>query len=260
MIGDIQHIVVIESLLNERETGSELYNDCIKRNVEYRNSRISHKLHKVNNRKDFIEILNYYAVNSPYMPGGILLHIEMHGDENLNGLILSDGGLLTWNELVDLFRPINIKTCNKLYLSLATCNGRYLYKGVHPNDKSPYSCYISASTTVNVDEILSEYTLLFERVIEKGNLVAATNEISKEGAKFFYKDSEETFREAFQVTATTFMTDPEIKESVLREIKEQIEKEGMQIPPDLTFESVTPRVLRDTYERHKKAFDFSDCE
>jgi hypothetical protein len=46
----------------------------------------------------------------------------------------------------------------------------------------------------------------------------------------------------------------------LREIKEQIEKEGMQIPPDLTFESVTPRVLRDTYERHKKAFDFSDCE
>jgi hypothetical protein len=260
MIGDIQHIIVIESLLNERKTGSELYHDCIKRNIEFRNSSITYQLHKVTNKNGFIETLNYLAVNSSYMPGGILLHIEMHGDENLHGLVLSDGGLLTWKELVDLFRPINIKTCNKLYLSLASCNGRYLYKGVHPYDKSPYSCYISASTSVNIEEILAEFTILFEKVVEKGNLISATNEISEEGTKFYYKDSEETFKEAFRVTASTFMTDPSIKESVLREARDLIEKEGLQMPHDLTFELVAPIALRDTYERHKKAFDFCDCE
>jgi hypothetical protein len=259
MIGDISHIIVIESLVNERLTGSELYNDIIRRNIEFKKSGISHKFYETHSKESFINILNYYHANAPYMGGGILLHLEMHGDQDLSGLVLSDGTLLTWKELVDLFRPINVNSCNKLYLSLATCNGRFLYKGVHPHDKSPYSCYISASETVNLHQIVDQFSILFEQLIDNGNLITSYLLMEKQGTKFYYKDSKETFEEAFQVTAKRFMTDPEIKREILEETKRQVEKEGLQMPADYAFEFVARMALRDTYNRHKQAFEF-DCD
>jgi len=258
MTGDINHIVVIESLLDERETGSELYNDIISRHIALRNSQITHNLHKVNTKEEYKSVLNYYHANSPYMGGGILLHLEMHGDQQLTGLVLSDGALLTWDELIALFRPVNVNSCNNLYVTLATCNGRFLYKGVHPHDKSPYSCYISASETVTNLEIIEQFSLLFERLICNGNLVNAYLEMEEHGTKFYYKDSKVTFEEAFQVTAKRFLSDPVIKREILDETKKQVEKEGLQMPPDYTFEFIAKMALRDTYERHKKAFEF-DC-
>ena len=260
MIGDINHIIVIESLENERETGTELYNDCITRNIEFRKSKTTHKLHKVKTTEEFNEVLNFYKFNSQYLPDGILLHLEMHGAEELNGLVLSDNSLLTWEYLVNLFRPININTCNKLYISMATCFGRYLYKGVNPNEKSPYSCYISANNTVLPSEIVEQFALLFERLIENGNLVQAYLDMEKQGTKFYYKDSYETFEEAFQVSAKQFLTDPEMKESILKETKEQIEKEGLQMISNYSIDIIMELALKNTYNRHKKAFDFRDCK
>ena len=256
MIGDINHIVVIESLIKERETGTELYNDIISRHIDFRKSQMTHNLHKVHSKEEFKKLLSEYHANSAHMSGGILLHLEMHGNDQLTGLILSDGTLLTWEELVVLFRPININSCNNLYITLATCNGRFLYKGVHPHDKSPYSCYISASETVSNTEIIEQFSILFERLIANGNLVNAYLEMEEHGTKFYYKDSKETFEEAFQVTAKHFMTDPDIKKEILEETKKQVEKQGLQMPPEHAYELIARIALRKTYERHKKTFEF----
>jgi len=256
MIGDINHIIVIESLLNERETGTELYNDIIIRNIDYRKSNITTKLHKVNTKEEFKNLLIYYHANSSYLNGGILLHLEMHGENQLTGLVLADGSLLIWEELVTLFRPINVNSCNNLYITMATCNGRFLYKGVHPYDKSPYSCYISASGTVTNQEIIEQFSLLFERLINNGNLVNSYLEMEMHGTKFYYKDSKATFEEAFQVTAKHFLNDPEIRNEILEETRKQVEKEGLQMPPDYPFEFIAKMALKDTYARHKKAFEF----
>lgn len=256
MIGDINHIIVIESLLNERETGTELYNDIIIRHIDYRKSNITHKLHKVNTKEEFKNVLNYYYANSPYMSGGILLHLEMHGEDQLTGLVLSNGSLLTWEELVTLFRQINVNSCNNLYITMATCNGRFLYKGVHPHDKSPYSCYISASETVTNKEIIEQFSLLFESLIANGNLVNSYLEMESHGTNFYYKDSRVTFEEAFKVTARSFLSDPDIKKEILEEMSRQVEKEGLQVPSDFSFEDIAKMALKETYTRHKKAFEF----
>lgn len=260
MVGDIRHIVIIESLDNERETGTELYNDCIKRNIEFRKSSITHNLHKIKTKEEFCEVLSYYKANSPYMADGILIHLEMHGDDKLSGLLLADNTLLTWADLVNLFRPINVNTCNSLYITMATCNGRFLYKGVNPHEKSPFSCYISSNTTVVPSEIVDQFTILFERLIENGNLVRAYLDMEKQGTKFYYKDSYETFEEAFQISSKSFVTEPKIKEEILNEAKMKIEKEGFQMLPDSSFDEIVKLALKKTYERHKKAFDFTDCK
>lgn len=258
MIGDINHIVVIESLKNERETGTELYHDIITRSIEFRKSNITHKIYKVHTRPEFENVLMYYHANSPYMGGGILIHLEMHGDNQYLGLVLSDGSLMTWEELVTLFRPINVNSSNNLYITLATCNGRFLYKGVHPYDKSPYSCYISASEAVNAEEIVEQFSILFERLIDNGNLINSYLQMENHGTKFYYKDSKVTFEEAFKVTSEKFLSDPEIRKEILKESKRQIEELGLQMPHDASFDIIAKLALKDTYSRHKKAFDFPE--
>lgn len=118
-------------------------------------------------------MMKYYEYNSNYIDGGLLFHFEMYGANDFSGLIFSNGELITWKELVDFIRPINIAICNKLFLTMATCHGRYLYKGVDTLHKSPFSGYISASIAVYPSEIIEKFTILFDRLIDYGNLVDA---------------------------------------------------------------------------------------
>ncbi|PWA07538.1 hypothetical protein [Flavobacterium laiguense] len=155
MVGDIKHIVVIQSLFDgDKKTGEELYNDTIKMQIEYvqaQDIKMSHSFHNVEDKEALIEVLKYYGVNSSYMQGGVVIHLEIHGLDNLQGLILKNNSTITWEVLSDLFRVINVNTCNKLYVTMATCYGRYLYKGIDPKKKSPYSGYISASQEVTAN-------------------------------------------------------------------------------------------------------------
>jgi hypothetical protein len=125
MIGDLSHIIVIQSLKdNEVQTGINLYNDIIKRQIERLKSLISHEFYNVKEKEKLFEILKYVNAQAPYFPKGILIHLEMHGSKNLDGLVLSSDTIIEWSELVEYFRLINISSCNQLYITMATCFGR----------------------------------------------------------------------------------------------------------------------------------------
>lgn len=258
MVGDIKHIIILESLKGERLTGHELYHDCIRRRIDFQNKPFTHNYYSISSKKELLELLKYYQVNAPYLRGGILLHFEMHGDKGLKGLILSDNSLIEWTELVDQFRPINIATCNELFVTMATCYGRYLYKGVvNPYQKSPYSGYISASKAVLPTDIIDKFTILFESLIDKGNLVEAYLEMEKAESNFYYKDSETNLREAFQTVYNEFAKDADFKAKLIEETKQM----GQPISLDeVSSEFIFQKVLKDMFEKHMEAHDFSDCE
>jgi hypothetical protein len=261
MTGYIQHIIMIESLVDERLTGSELYNDCIRRQIELQKSTLTHCLYKVDTKEEFKQLLEHIISTVSHLQNGLLLHLEMHGADNLKGLILANGEFISWRELVDFFRAINVGCCNHLYLSLATCNGRFLWQGVDPDLKSPYSCYISASASVRPDEIVEEYFRLFENLIRQGNLIEAYLAMEDAGTHFYYKDSETTFEEAYKVSKETALEDPGFKKELLKKAEDEMNKQGCEMPQDEGFyESVVKKALLDTYNRHKKAFDCTDCK
>jgi len=261
LVGDIKHIIIIESLLvNERLTGREMYDDCIKRLIDFHQKPFTHKYHSVNSKNQLTELLKYYQINASYLNGGLLLHFEMHGANNLTGLVLSDGSLINWKELIELFRPINIIICNKLFITMATCYGRHLYKGVELYQKSPYSGYISASTAIYPSEIVDKYSILFEKLIECGNLVEAYLEMKKSESNFYYKDSKRTFEESYKFTFDSLTQNKEYKGKFIEESKKQAQQMGQPIPDVEMSEFIFQKALRDIYEKQKEAFDFKDCE
>jgi len=170
---------------------------------------------------------------------------------------LSDHSLITWTELVTYFRDINIATKNNLYISLASCHGRYLYEGVDPELKSPYSGYISASKEVLVDEIIENFSEMFISLIEQGNLIEAYLSTSTGDSSFFYKDSKATFEDLMVITKYRMKNDPSYKEEVFdNAIFRHGIKMGLVTQDDLDL--MMESAFVDIYERHKKAFEFNN--
>ncbi|MFD0751269.1 hypothetical protein ACFQZS_14055 [Mucilaginibacter calamicampi] len=255
MTGDIKHIVIIQSL-REREvqSGKDLYDDLIVRMVELSNNGMTHEYLDVGDKLHLIEDLKYINAKSPYIPGGVLIHLEMHGSHDQDGLVLKNYELITWVELVECFREINISTVNKLYITMATCHGRYLYEGVDPEQKSPYSGYISASKEVLLDEVVQDFSQLFESLIAKGNLVEAYFDLDAT-SNFFYKDSEATFVENIKMVKNQFDSDPAFKQSFYDDVRATLSHYGYDMS-DLEIETMRRQAHDSIIRRHRKAFEF----
>ena len=256
MIGKIKHIVVFESLPNgEKKTGEELYSDCISRRIDFFQNdkmKMSHMFYRIASKVELVELIKYYQVNASYLNNGLLFHFEMHGDSNCAGLVLADNSLITWKELIELFRPINVTTKNNLFITMATCNGRFLLKETSHYEKSPFSGYISASKEISVEEILNYFNVLFEELISTGNIVKAYLELEKEKTNFFYKDSQAVFEDAFNISVQELRNDTEFRNKT---IQDTIIKTG-KAPTEKEYNAIMLNVENDMYEKCKQAFCF----
>lgn len=255
MVGDIQHIVVIQSLsVNEVSSGKNLYDDIIARGIALRKNGMTHEYFDVRDKHQLIEILKYVNAQAPYRPSGVLIHLEMHGSKDLDGLVLANKQLISWNELVELFRDINVNTKNHLYITMATCYGRYLYEGVDPEKKSPYSGYISASKEVMVAEVVDDFGQLFESLLINGNLVKSYLELA-ETSNFYYKDSKTTFEENILNVKYKFDNDHQFRQQFIDDVQAEGAFNNIKLT-DEEIEEIRRQAFNDIVRRQKTAFEF----
>ncbi len=256
MVGDIRNIIVIQSLSDtDKKTGEELYNDIIKRKIDYIQPviiKMTHKFYNILSKNNFIELLNEIIIISELMTGGVLIHLEMHGASDKSSLVFADNTNIEWEEIVDLFREINIITKNNLYITMATCYGRYLFEGVKLQKKSPYSGYISASKSVYESEILEDFSILFESLIISGNLVLSYLELEKNGSNFYYKDSKSTFEENFEA----FKNNPIFKKQILDAATKTVMENGGEIADEKMSNLIYNSALNQAYNEQIKNFEF----
>jgi hypothetical protein len=264
MIGNIQHIAIIQSLNPEEiQTGKNLYDDVVSRRINLlqpKGNKMTHIFWDLNSLEEFLDMLEYYVVNSPYMKSGILLHIEAHGEEDRKGLILSDGSFVNWATLISNFRKINTNCCNELFVSMATCYGRFLYQGIFPYKKSPYSGYISAVEQVSPEDIIETFHTLFEELISTRNIVAAYEHIEKAQSNFYYKDMKAVFEDNFRISELELRTSPAFRKEAFKNANKKARADGF---PELTKEdeeTLIDAVCRDLYVQRKADFFFGECD
>lgn len=257
MVGDIQHIIIIQSLEpDEKQTGAELYDEVLNRKIEQLGDQSfikSQAYFSAHSKAEILQILDDILNDINNLQNGLVIHFEMHGSSHLDGLITAGGELISWLELVTKFRAINIATQNQLYLTMATCYGRYLFEAVDPELKSPYSGYISASQSVTVQEVMDSFSDVFERLIADGNLIGSY--LASDAERFFYKDSKTTFEQLMEHMFDRMRNDPSFKEEVL-DHPALIMGKNMGIIDEAGLDYMMGKVLADIYHRHKKAFEF----
>ncbi|HYV94655.1 MAG TPA: hypothetical protein VE978_22970 [Chitinophagales bacterium] len=161
----------------------------------------------------------------------------MHGSKNRDGLILKSSELISWLELTNRFREINLLTGNNLLISLATCFGAYIYREIKCTDATPVWGFIGAWEEVSSGDIEISYQSFFESLLtdlSMNNAVKKLNETNQLPTRYHFFDTEAIFDRVFQVYESEYYL-PEVHEKRITDLiaealsKDEIRR-SMSIP------------------------------
>lgn len=158
-------IVVFESLdEDEKKTGTEIYNDLFYyKSLEI--EQLSSEIVSITNKDKLICELEKIALackNDGLLP---ILHFEMHGLENHSGLYIISGESISWEELCDYLRKINILMRNNLFFTMAVCHGAYLMKTIDLRKAAPFWGFIGSFDVLYDTMLLRSYRAFYEEFL-----------------------------------------------------------------------------------------------
>jgi len=158
-------IAIIESLPeNEKQTGEELFNTTLKY-ITFQKQFLENELYKVDNKKNFLNILLKIYEKAKRENKFYFLHFEVHGNDN--GVILKNNDFVSWSEILPLLRNLNILYKNNLSVYLAVCKGNSLMKYIEPNDRSPFGLIIGSFFDVYNVDITNYFEKFYTKFFEK---------------------------------------------------------------------------------------------
>ncbi len=102
---------------------------------------------KIHSKEKLLEVLEQIKLKE--IPKGMrpIIHIEGHGSEQL--LFLPDDSSITWAELYEILKDINILLNNKLILFIATCHGFHYINTLNLLKSTPTFFLISPSKIID---------------------------------------------------------------------------------------------------------------
>lgn len=146
-------IIVIESLNTNNDdslTGTHLFQNILQR-LPSKFPYIETSFYTVHSLEELHKVTE--QVKSIVDNGDIvILHIEAHGGEE--GITLYDDSIISWFELYNLIRPINIKISNRLILNLALCEGITLLGNIDIKQRAPFSIAFFFNRKIYQNEVL----------------------------------------------------------------------------------------------------------
>lgn len=258
----VNTIYVIESLsVDEKATGTELYNDIIKRYAEYHanGNEVHHQIFKVENKDQFLEAIRFIKHNAEYLNKGVLIHVETHGLGDKTGLYMSNGTTVSWEELKPELIAINVALENELYVTMATCYGRYLHEVIDITKQSPFSGFISASKEISENEILEDYAPFFEELVRTRDILEAEKILDTKGSNFYYKDVETVYNDLILDWLKKMREDPQFRKKFTDQCREDYDRVKEDWFPEfdqMPFEEVLELVKKDFVVRYRRNFLF----
>jgi hypothetical protein len=118
------------------------------------------------------------------------IHFEMHG--NTEGIELEQA-LVSWKELTEYLRAINVATRNNLMLSFATCYGNEIHRLIDFSDRAPFFGFIAPVASVSFPTIKSGFDAFFNVLFTGGGVIEAHKALNNEcsGDEYFVLDNSE---------------------------------------------------------------------
>lgn len=169
---EFNRIYVIESLPDgEEKTGTALYNDLL-RWQENRYEGFSSILIEPQNKNDWNEKLKLILdeASNGFLP---IIHFEIHGSTNKDGLVLVSGELVSWCEMRQQLVEINIASRMNLFVSLAVCHGAYLLTQYHLDQRA--FCYgvLGSFDAIPIDDLKIRFQEFYQELFETFSITKA---------------------------------------------------------------------------------------
>jgi hypothetical protein len=194
---EFSHIYVIESLRSDDDkTGTELFNDVIRPNMMKRSSEQNCMLFNVTAKRDLLQILETICQKEV----NPIIHFEMHGDEY--GLQFTNYETISYSELQPYFLKLNETCGNNLFITMATCNGGFIFKAINPATWSPFWGFVGPFENVSNGDIIENYSAFYTEFLQSLDFnlaVDALNAANSSGqSKFHFRNTEYVFQMAYE--------------------------------------------------------------
>lgn len=135
-----------------------LFLDTVKR-MTYKMPFLKTEFRRVINKSDLISVFSEIS-GTIDMGDSPFLHFEIHGCPD--GFVLNNHQLVSWKDIGDELRKLNIKTRNNIVVSLATCYGAQIFRNILPSKPAPFYGFIGPVDTVLERRVLAGFTQFFE--------------------------------------------------------------------------------------------------
>lgn len=211
-------IYVIESLLGERQTGKELYDDIIKRRSYY-HRYLSTEFVQVLSLEDWGNIIKRIIQEIKDNHVIPILHFELHGSSNHDGLVLANKDLIPWSNFVSDMRCINIETQNNLLITMGICFGMDILYYTSLEDPSPFFGIIGSLYALQNDDIYIRYSDFYDEFLQSFDITKSLQCLFRANPnkpqEYSFVNAPEFFRRIYKNYLETQFTTDAIKKGLV---------------------------------------------
>lgn len=187
-------IECLDSLESSQTNAFSLFNDTVEK-LKIVDNSVETEYFEFETKENFLYVLDSIA-EKDITKSNILIHIYTHGSSQLDGLLGKDKRLISWEEIQNKTRKINVKSENGLYLILALCHGKYIGEKIDINQKAPFNSLIASNHEEYIDDIYNLFQKFYNNLVFDNNIVRAFIEAQTDNDTFYYKDTKTCVEEA----------------------------------------------------------------
>jgi len=245
-------IIIIDSIpIGEVPTANDLFYDNLKWKVLFENCpsiervELSHKIEFLNR----LDTICRECVEEGIKP---IIHLEMHGNED--GLVLSSGDCISWEEILPRLRVINAASKNNLTLVIAACYSARLFDLVPVHKHAPFWALVAPLHEVFPDDV-RQFSTFYEELLREPNFPLCVDRMNAKildpMSRFRAYNSEDLFNKVWLIYEG-HMQDPQIVNARVEDLmKLHQEKNG-------TLSPTQARMMRSKYRNEIVEFPNRD--
>lgn len=184
-------LIVVQSIPDdEPQTGTDLYNDYIKR-LAWLDKNLHTDIVDVNTRQEFFEILN--KIKEDIRREDILpyIHLETHGTKE--GISLKSGDTVRFKDFIQTLREINILSKNNLFISVSACWGGRIQMETDIEQPCPFRGFIGPMQKIFPRDLIVSFSEFFDEFLRSKDFEKAVNKLNtynKSGVIFSHYNAE----------------------------------------------------------------------
>lgn len=247
-------IYIIESLKpNDKLTGTDLYNNLLRyQSIKHPNFEAILKSPK--DKKEWNQIFDEIYADCITNRNAPILHFEVHGSVDKDGLVLTSRELVSWEELYADLAKINIAIKNELFITMAVCHGNYLLRTAHINRPAPFRGMIGSFEAIQVGDLAIRYEEFYTELFDSFDINKAYDRLLKANPTLpnSYKcyGAEYVFARVSLDYASTYCTE----EALIKRAK-LIAERGNHIQDEATIKNrIRERSIRRFHESYERFF------
>ena len=270
-------IFIIQSL-EEGLTGKRLYDD-LKTLTFARDHVVRVELHDVFTKHELLLLLDSIPQRMDSEDLLPILHFEVHGSSNHDGIILSSRELVSWAELKTPLITINKASQFNLIVCFAACHGASFIKTLMPNDRSPCWAMIGPKKEIDCKSLLDDFNSMYQCILNGGTgdeaVMILNRSLPPKHAPYVYTTAESFFDliwKAYQETSCTPEALKKRANSRLRELRrtrnsdrrklhsrnEVIKNMREVIDPEIKHKAISLFFMADLFPQNWERFHLSD--